>query len=119
MAQQSDSGDRTQETVRGRFQAWREQNPAPRSPSALGFPEVSEGVEKALGMAVGFGAGALLLVLAATCLYAAGTWGAVERSGAQVAYAAAGFFLLISGGGAILATWNHAFRVLGRPPAHH
>lgn len=119
MPRETDTGNRTFDTVRGRFQAWRDQNPAPDSPSALGLPEMSEQTARLFGMAVGFGTGAFLLLLAAVTLYASTTWGAIDRFPAQVAYGASGFFLLIAGAGAIIATWNHVFRVLAGPPQHH
>lgn len=106
-------------TVEGRYESWNEANPRPRSRSAIVMPEVSEGVEKLIGTALGFGTAALLLLLAAVALYAASTWGAIERSGALVAYTITGFFLLLAGIGGLAATWNHLFRVMPGEASHH
>jgi hypothetical protein len=118
MSSHGDPGD-TMDTVRGRFRDWNEANPRPRSRSAIAMPELPESAARMLGLAVGVGTGVLLLLLAGTAFYAATTWGAVERGGANVAYTLAGLFLTIAGLGAIAATLNHLFRVLAGPPAHH
>ncbi|MBD0319031.1 MAG: hypothetical protein ICV87_01760 [Gemmatimonadetes bacterium] len=114
-------GESSYKSVSDRFDSWSAANPRPKSKSALGFPEVNipEGVVRTLALAVGLGVGALLLVLAATAYYASSTWGAVDRSGAALAYALVGLFLTIAGLGASLGTLNHIFRVLRAPAAHH
>ena len=109
----------TMDTVRGRFRDWNEANPRPRGRSAIAMPELPESAARMLGMAVGVGTGVLLLLLAGTAFYAAGTWGEIGRGGANVAYTLAGLFLSVAGLGAIGATLNHVFRVLAGPSAHH
>jgi hypothetical protein len=69
--------------------------------------------------AIGIGAGVILLLLAAYAFYTASYWAGFGRDGAAVGYVLVGFFLLIAGGGGIIATYNHNFRVLVRPPEHH
>jgi hypothetical protein len=115
----SDTGDRTYDSVRDRFRQWREANPRPEPRSALSFPEMSDATERMVGTAAGFGAGAFLLLLAATAFLAARSWAGVERSSATVAYTLTGVFLTIAGLGAVIATYNHVFRVLSRPASHH
>lgn len=119
MSPRSDTGDRTYDSVRDRFRQWREANPRPEPRSALSFPEVSDATARMVGTAAGFGAGAFLLLLAVTAFVAARSWVEVERSGAAVAYALTGVFLTIAGLGAIIATYNHSFRVLTRSASHH
>jgi hypothetical protein len=111
--------DRTYDSVRDRFRQWREANPRPRGPSALGFPEVSDSVVRMGATVAGLGIGAFLLALAVTCFVASRSWGTIDRGGAVVAYFLAGLFLTVAGLGCILATLSHNFRVLARPPAHH
>ena len=114
------NADDTFSTVEGRYQKWSEANPRRRGPSALKVPEISDAVEKTVGMAVGFGAGALLLLLAAAAAAAAASWARVDRSGAAVAYSITTFFLLLAGLGALAATYNHVFRIIpGDAPEHH
>lgn len=67
---------------------------------------------------IGFGIGALLLLLAVWAFVVAGKWSGVDEGGAAVGYTLVGFFLTLSGLGGILATWNHNFRVLARPGRH-
>ena len=114
-------GDSSYKTVSDRYDNWSAANPAPKSRSALGFPDINipEGVIRAVALAVGVGIGTLLLVLAATAYYAAGTWSEIDRSGAALAYALVGLFLTIAGLGAALGTLNHIFRVLRSPGGHH
>jgi hypothetical protein len=115
-----DQADDTFDTVEGRYERWSAANPRPRGPSALKVPELSDSAEKTVGMAMGFGAGVLLLLLAVVAGLAAARWGRVDRSGAQVAYTIATFFLVLAGVGALAATWNHVFRVMpGEAPHHH
>jgi hypothetical protein len=117
---QRNPGDDTFNTVEGRYDRWSTANPRPRGPSALKVPELSDSAEKTVGMAMGFGAGVLLLLLAVVTAMTAAKWGAQDRSGAQVAYTIAAFFLVLAGVGALAATWNHVFRVMpGEPPHHH
>ncbi|HEX5725144.1 MAG TPA: hypothetical protein VFX98_06740 [Longimicrobiaceae bacterium] len=119
MSRRTDEGEGTYGSVRDRFRQWREANPRRQSPSALGFPEVGEGTMRLMALAAGVGLGGLLLLLAATAYWAALSWADAERDGAVVAYALTGFFLTVAGLGAILATWNHLFRVLRAAPRHH
>lgn len=112
--------DDTFNTVEGRYEKWSQANPRPRGPSALKVPEMSDAAEKTVGMALGFGAGVLLLALAAFTAYHAAKWGRIDRSGAQVAYTIAAFFLTLAGLGSLAATYNHVFRIIpGDPPQHH
>jgi len=115
-----DNADDTFQTVEGRYDRWSSANPRRRGPSAIKVPEMSEGVEKMVGMAMGFGAGVLLLLLAIVAGMTAARWGAQDRSGAQVAYTIATFFLVLAGLGALGATYNHVFRIMpGEAPHHH
>lgn len=119
MSQRQD-GDDTFHTVEGRYQKWNQANPRPRGPSAIKVPEMSDAAEKTVGMALGFGAGVVLLLLAVFTAVNAAQWGQVDRSGAQVAYTIAAFFLTLAGLGALVATYNHIFRVIpGDAPHHH
>lgn len=120
MSRPDDHADDTFGTVQGRYQKWSEANPRRRGPSALKVPVMSDAAEKTVGMAVGFGMGALLLLLAALAAAAAASWARVDRSGAAVAYSITTFFLLLAGLGALVATYNHVFRVIpGDAPEHH
>lgn len=78
------------------------------SPPTGGSPEMSRTVHAAIG----FGIGVVLLALAGYAFSTASFWGGFDRDGAQVGYTLAAFFLLLAGGGGILATWNHNFRVV-------
>lgn len=115
-----DPADDTFGTVESRFDKWSKANPRRRGPSALKLPEMSDSAEKAVGMAVGFGAGALLLLLAVVAGTAAASWARVDRSGAAVGYSIATFFLTLAGLGALGATYNHVFRIIpADAPEHH
>lgn len=119
MSRRPDADD-TFHTVEGRYQKWNDANPRTRGPSAIKVPEMSDALERTVGMAMGFGAGVLLLLLAAFTAFNAARWGEIDRSGAQVAYNIAAFFLLLAGIGAVVATYNHVFRVIpGDDPHHH
>jgi hypothetical protein len=119
MSRRPDADD-TFHTVEGRYQKWNDANPRPRGPSALKVPEMSDAAEKTVGMALGFGAGVVLLILAVVTALNAARWGELDRSGAQVAYGIAAFFLTLAGVGALAATWNHVFRIIpGDAPHHH
>jgi hypothetical protein len=119
MNRPGDAGDRTEDTVRGRYRQWAEANPRPRGESAVGLPEVSEGTVRMASVAVGVLIGLGLLVLAATSFVASRSWGTIGRDGAVVAYFITGFFLTLAGVGCIWATLNHNFRVLAGSPQHH
>ena len=67
---------------------------------------------------IGFGIGALLLLLAVWAFVVAAKWSGLDRSGAAVGYTLVGLFLVLSGAGGIIATWNHNFRVLTRTGPH-
>lgn len=115
-----DPADDTFGTVEGRYDKWSQANPRRRGPSALKIPEMSDSAEKMMGMAAGFGAGVLLLLLAVVAGTAAASWARVDRSGAAVAYSVTTFFLTLAGVGALAATYNHVFRVIpGDAPEHH
>jgi hypothetical protein len=118
MSRPEDSGD-TMRTVRDRYAAHSEAHPRPRSRSALKVPVLNDAAERMVGMAVGFGAGVLLLVLAIVAGAAAASWAEVERSGAVAGYAVTAFFLTLAGLGALAATWNHVFRVIPGEAPHH
>lgn len=118
MSPREDAGD-TMDTVRGRYAAHAEAHPRPRGRSALKVPVLSDAAEKAVGMAVGFGTGALLLLLALTAVLAARSWAQLDRSGAVVGYSITAFFLTLAGLGALIATWNHVFRVIPGEAPHH
>jgi len=68
---------------------------------------------------IGIGIGVILLLLSAYAFQTASYWAGFGRDSARVGYLLVGFFLLIAGAGGIIATWNHSFRVLVRPPQHH
>lgn len=110
--------------VRDKFEEWEEiqahRPPPPRvvPPQKPYHPEPTTGSDmgKTLFAGIGFGIGALLLLLAVVAFYTAGQWAGYAREGAFVGYTVVGIFLLIAGVGGILATWNHNFRVL--PEAH-
>jgi hypothetical protein len=70
---------------------------------------------KTVFAAIGIGIGVVILVLAGLAFWSAASWSQFGRDGAVVGYALSGFFLTVSGLGAIIATWNHIFRVLARP----
>ena len=109
-------------TVEGRYQSFEQANPRQRSRSAIAnvrLPAMSDEAEKGVGTALGFGLGALLLLLCAVCIAASRSWGALDRSGAALAYALAAFFLLLAGVGGIAATYNHLFRVIPGEAEHH
>jgi hypothetical protein len=115
-----DPADDTFGTVKDRYDNWSEANPRRRGPSALKVPVMSDAAEKMVGMAVGFGAGAFLLLLALVAGTAAASWARIDRSGAAVGYSIATFFLLLAGLGALAATANHVFRIIpGDAPEHH
>lgn len=118
MSRRDDAGD-TFRTVEERYEAHARAHPRPRGRTALKVPVLSDAAERLVGMAAGFGAGALLLVLAATAAVAARSWADVERSGAVVGYSITAFFLTLAGLGALAATWNHVFRVIPGDAPHH
>ena len=82
-------------------------------------PQGSSDMNRNVHAAIGFGIGALLILLAAYAFYTAGYWGSYGRTGASTGYTLVGVFLSIAGFGGIAATWNHNFRVLVRPPESH
>jgi hypothetical protein len=71
-----------------------------------------EDMGKTVFAGIGFGIGALLLLLAVWAFVVAGKWSGLDRGGAAVGYTLVGLFLVLSGAGGIIATWNHNFRVL-------
>ena len=81
-------------------------------------PEEGKNMGRTVAAGIGFVIGALLLVLAAWAFAVAGKWADLDRAGASVGYLVIGFFLVLSGGGGIIATWNHNFRVMARRGGH-
>lgn len=75
-------------------------------------PEEEKDMGRMLFAGIGFGIGAVLLLLAIWAFAVASKWSGLEREGAAVAYTIVGSFLVLSGAGGIIATWNHNFRVL-------
>lgn len=69
---------------------------------------------KTIYAGIGFGIAALLLLLAVWAFVVAAKWTDLERAGAATGYTLVGLFLVLSGVGGIIATWNHNFRVLAR-----
>lgn len=110
--------------VRQKFEEWEDiqanRPPPPRvvRPQRPYTPEPRTGAEmgKTLFAGIGFGIGAVLLLLAGITLATAASWAGYARDGAAVGYTVAGLFLLVAGIGGIAATWNHNYRVL--PEAH-
>ncbi len=66
---------------------------------------------------IGFVIAALILVLAAWAFSISAEWASLNRSGAAVGFLVMGICLVISGGGGMIAVWNHNFRVLKRAEA--
>lgn len=123
-----DTGDSTQETVRARYQQWfgKGRRPLPGRAVHDGSEywdetEASGGGEMSRLVLMGIGAviGLTLLALAGLSFLNATKWGDVHRDGAAIGYTLVGIFLTIAGLGALIATWNHNFRVVGSAPAHH
>jgi len=110
--------------VRRKFDEWEDiqanRPPPPRviAPRRPYTPEPGTESEmgKSLFAGIGFGIGALLLLLGVLTLATAASWSGYGRDGAAVGYTVAGLFLLLSGIGGMAATWNHNYRVL--PEAH-
>ncbi|HYJ80952.1 MAG TPA: hypothetical protein VEW03_15170 [Longimicrobiaceae bacterium] len=119
MTRHGNAGESTFSTVRERYRQWADANPRPGSPSAIGFPEVSEGAVRLLALATALGLGTMLLALAVTSFVAARSWAEIDRGGPVVAYTLTAFFLAVAGAGCIVGTLNHLFNVLAKPPAHH
>ena len=67
---------------------------------------------------IGFGIGALLLLLALWAFAVAAKGYGLDRGGAGVGSTLVGSFLVLSGAGGIIATWNHNFRVMARSGGH-
>ena len=97
----------------------RVQKPATAQRPYSPAPATGSDMEKTIGMAIGLGIGALLLLLAGLSAYTASRWSGVGYNGATVGYTVVTFFLLLAGIGGILATLNHNLRVVGRPGGHH
>jgi hypothetical protein len=118
-------GDRTDASIKERYQGWRSENPAPASESALSFrdglpvPELSEETGRVVFTVIGVGIGLLLLALSALAFRTAAGWAAVGRDGAQVGYILVGCFLLIAGLGGIISAYNHNYRVMTRAGGDH
>jgi hypothetical protein len=119
--------ERTYGKIRQKFDEWvdleatrperaylrRKDTVTPNQPR--GNPEISRTIHTLFGA----GIGTLLLGLAFYAFATAAYWASHGRDGAQVGYTLAGVFLLIAGAGGIIATVNHNFRVITRPPPPH
>lgn len=117
-----DLGEPTYSEVRRKFRDWHDNRPPPprrRRRYVPSAPALSPAVARPLFTALGAGIGLLLLLLAAISFYAASTWGAIARDGAAVGYAVIGFFLAVAGFSAIVASWNHNYRVATRTASLH
>ncbi len=126
MTRRTEHGDRAFSTVRDRFRQWREEHPAqPAEPSHHGggmylpIPELSDETGRVVFTAIGVGIGVVLLVLAVTAFFAVASWAQVGRDGASTGYTLVGLFLTVAGTGAIIASWNHNYRVMLREQRHH
>jgi len=82
-------------------------------------PETDSEMGKSLFALIGFGIGAVLVLLALWALYNSSQWGAIGRDGAAFGYFLVGFFLLLAGVGGIAATYNHNYRVLANAGRGH
>jgi hypothetical protein len=120
--------DRTYTGVRQKYDEWvdleanRPERDRLRRTDDLHSTEHREGnqdMSRMVFSAIGIGIGVILLLLSAYAFYTASYWSGFGRDGAAVGYMLVGFFLLVAGGGGIIATYNHNFRVLVRPPEHH
>lgn len=113
-------------TVRGRYQDWfgrgdRGSLPGRTVADDYDHPGGGAGggeMSKMVLLGIGVGTGVVLLALAALSFVNAGQWGEIARDGAAVGYALVGFFLVIAGLGAIIATWNHLYRAAAHPAGH-
>lgn len=124
-----DTGDRTQETVRARYKQWfgSGRRPLPGRAVHDGSEYWDEtdasggggGMGRMVLMGIGAVTGLVLLALAGLSFVNAAKWGDYARDGAALGYTLVGFFLTLAGIGALLATWNHNFRVVGGAAAHH
>lgn len=111
--------------IERKYEAWEKTAPAPRAmqPTYSDQPETGGTMSRLILTAIGVGIGLLLLLFATLAFVEAADWAEVARDGAQVGWNAVGFFLTVAGLGAIVATWNHNFRVLdpnrARSGGHH
>jgi hypothetical protein len=113
----------TFDTVRRRYDEWRDSAPpVHRRPvrSRPSGPTTGTNMSKRILTGIGVGTGFVLLVLAGLAFWASASWSGYGREGAATGYAVVGFFLTIAGIGGALATWYHNFRVLdpNRRPSH-
>lgn len=123
----SDTGERTFETVRGRYQGWFGSGRDRRLPGRdvsrgdEGWDDDASGenMSKAVLLGIGVVVGLGLLALAALSFATAAKWNGYAREGAFVGYTVVGLFLVVAGLGSIVATWNHHARAANRPAAHH
>lgn len=115
-------------SIRERYDEWVDIVKSKPAATPRGLPQQrpytpqreSDDMGKMVFAGIGFGIAALLLLLAVWAFVVAGKWAGLEREGAATGYTLVGIFLVISGVGGILATWNHNFRVLAgkSAPAH-
>lgn len=108
-------------SVEAKYDEWVEIVASKPVPAAKGLPaqrpytpQTEQDEMGKIFAGIGFGIGALLLLLAVWAFVVAAKWAGLEREGAANGYTLVGVFLVISGVGGILATWNHNFRVLAR-----
>lgn len=125
MKRDDDAGG-TFRSVRERYNRWEGHEPPRRRAAGIGSVldnvAISDEAIRMVGLALGVGTGLLILALAALAFYTAWQWGEIHRDGAATGYTLVGFFLTVSGVGAVLATLNHNYRVLNpnrATAAHH
>lgn len=123
----SDTGERTFDTVRERYQGWFGSGRSRRLPGRdVSYGDENwdadtsgENMSKVVLLGIGVVIGLVLLGLAALSFATAAKWEGYARDGAFVGYSVVGFFLVVAGLGSIIATWNHFGRAAKRPAAHH
>jgi len=81
------------------------------------IPQEERDMGRTVFAGIGFVIGALLLLLAGLAFSISAEWSSLNRGGAAVGYFGIGLCLVISGGGGIIAVWNHNFRVLKQAEA--
>jgi hypothetical protein len=119
--------ENTYESVGDKFDEFAEIKSARPEPEPRGLPpqrpyappQQDSDIGRTIFAAIGIGIGIILLILAIVAFVTAARWSDLDRSGAAVGYTLVGFFLTIAGVGGIIATYNHNFRVLVRPPGPH
>lgn len=113
-------------SIQARYDEWIEIVESKPAPVEKGLPtqrpytpqREQDDMGKMVFAAIGFGIGVLLLLLSAWAFAVAAKWSGLDRMGAATGYTLIGAFLLISGAGGIISTWNHNFRVMARQSTH-